>query len=154
MGLLRDLELLKSRLELVRESCVKAVLLFGSRARGEHGERSDADLLVLHEGCGISDIVMRRRYLYNALREALGEVFEDITLIDMELGDFLKPREVSSLLLNIYWDAVVVYDKTGAIEDFLKRVRGRIMESGLKRIREGKGYYWELPKPMEEVRIL
>ena len=31
---------------------VKAVLLFGSLARGEAGERSDVNLLVLHTGIG------------------------------------------------------------------------------------------------------
>lgn len=150
----KDVELLRDRLPRVREPYVKAVLLFGSRARGESGERSDVDLLVLHEGCGIKDAVARRRHLYNLLREALGEEFEDITVVDMELDVFLKPMEISSLLLNVYWDAVVVYDETGAVESFLKRVREKIVKSGLRRVRDGKTYYWILPKPLKEVKIL
>jgi len=150
----KDVELLRQRLRLLEEPSVKAVLLFGSKARGESGERSDVDLLVLHEGYEIGDAVLRRRHLYNLLREAIGEQSEDLTLVDMELRRFLKPGEISSLLLNIYWDAVVVYDVTESVEDFLKEVRGRILKSGLKRVWDGKAYYWVLPEPLKEVKIL
>ena len=150
----KDVELLRSRLRSLKEPYVKAVLMFGSRARGESGERSDVDLLVLHEDCEVEDAVMRRRRLYNLLREAVGEEFEDITVVDMELERFLKPREITSLLLNVYWDAVVVYDKTGTVESFLRHVKGKIVKSGLKRVGDGRAYYWVLPKPLKEVKIL
>jgi predicted nucleotidyltransferase len=150
----KDVELLRQRLCSLSEPSIKAVLLFGSKARGESGGRSDVDLLVLHEGCGIEDAVLRRRYLYNLLREAIGEDFEDLTIVDMKLRDFLKPKEVAPLLLNIYWDAVVVYDETRGVEEFLKDVRERILKSGLKRVRDGRAYYWILPKPLREVKIL
>ena len=112
-----DIELLRDRLQQIKEPCVNAVLLFSSRARGESRNRSDIDLLVLHEGCEIKDAVAKRRYLYNLLREVLGREFEDITLIDMKLNAFLNPSEISSLLLNVYWDAVAVYDETRVLED-------------------------------------
>ncbi|RLI42963.1 hypothetical protein DRO59_02525 [Candidatus Bathyarchaeota archaeon] len=150
----KDVELLRQRLRSLQESCVKAILLFGSKARGESGERSDVDLLVLHEGCEVEDTVLRRRHLYNLLREAIGEESEELTVVDMELKRFLKPREITSLLLNIYWDAVVVYDLTGSVEGFLKGVRDKILKSGLKRVRDGKAYYWVLPEPLKEVKIL
>lgn len=146
--------LLRERLSGLREPCVKAVLLFGSRARGEFGKRSDVDLFVLHDGCGVEDAVARRRRLYGLLREAVGVGFEDITVVDMDLESFLKPGQVSSLLLNVYWDSVVVYDRTGAVEGFLGRVRENISRSGLKRVRDGRAYYWVLPKPLKGVRIL
>jgi len=144
---------LKAKFEGLDEPFIRAVILFGSTARGESGERSDVDLLVLCEGCG-EDIVARRRMVYRVMKEAVGEAFEDLTVIDMELGDFLKPKEISPLLLNVYWDAHVVCDKTGTIEDFLRRVRGSIAKSGLKRVRDGKAYRWVLPEPLKEVRIL
>lgn len=154
METLKDVELLRGRLRCVKEPYVKAVLLFGSRARGESGVRSDVDLLVLHKGCRVEDAVMRRRHLYNLLWEVIGEEFEDITLFDMDLESFLKPVEINSLLLNVYWDAVVVYDKTGTVESFLRSVREKIVKSGLKRVRDEKAYHWVLPKPLKEVRIL
>jgi predicted nucleotidyltransferase len=150
---LSGVEWLKSRMSLVSEPCVKAVLLFGSRARGESGERSDIDLLVLHEGYGIKDIVARRRHFYKLLRKSIGGGI-DLTVVDMELNEFLKPRGISPLLLNIYSDAIVLYDSTGSLEVFLKDVRRRISESGLKKVRNGKAYRWILPEPLKEVRIL
>lgn len=149
-----NVELLKNRLADLNEPCVKAIVMFGSRARGESGERSDVDLLVLHENCEVQDSVARRRHLYGLLMRAVGEDFRDITVVDMELERFLKPTEITALLLNIYWDAVLVYDKTGIINGFLKNVRERIEKSGLKRVKDGKDYYWVLPKPMAEVKIL
>jgi len=150
----RNVNLLKSRFSTLTEPCIKAIIMFGSRARGEAGDRSDVDLLILHEDCGIQDPVLRRGYLYSLIREVIGEDFEDITIIDMELKSFLNPVEITSLLLNIYWDAVILYDKTGKIRDFLGHVRSKIVESGLKRVRDGRAYRWILPKPMEEVKIL
>jgi len=133
---------------------IRAILLFGSTARGEATDRSDIDLLILHEGMPVSNLIERRRILYRAVVERVGDVFEAVTLIDMEFRDFVNPRVVTPLLLNIYWDAVVVFDRTELLEEFLRRVRRRIEESGLRRIRDGRAYYWILPKPMERVRII
>lgn len=144
---------LKAKFEGLDEPFIRAVILFGSTARGESGEGSDVDLLVLCEDCG-EDIVARRRMVYRVLKEVVGEAFDDLTVIDMELGDFLGPKEVSPLLLNVYWDAHVICDRTGTIEDFLKRVRGNIAKSGLRRVGDGKAYRWVLPEPLKEVRIL
>jgi len=154
MATCNDAELLRDKLRRIKEPYVKAVLLFGSRARGESGERSDIDLLVLHEGCKIEDAVMRRRHLYTLLRETVGEEFEEITLVDMEIERFVKPIEISSLLLNVYWDAVVLYDEAENVESFLRHIRSKIVKSGLKRIRDGKAYCWVLPEPLKEVKIL
>ena len=133
---------------------VKAVLLFGSLARGEAGERSDVDLLVLHTGAPVRDPVERRRLLYKLVAERLEGAFEAVTLVDMDLERFLKPETVTPLLLNIYADALVVIDRVGSLEEFLQRVRKRIGELGLTRVRDGKAYYWVLPKPMEKVQLL
>ncbi len=146
---------LRRRLEAgLREECVKAVVLFGSWARGEASERSDVDLLVLHKGCGEKDPVLLRRRLYKALKEALGDEVEELTVLDMELSEFMSPKEVTPLLLNIYWDGVVVYDETGRVRDFLAKARKGIKASGLKRVRDGRAYCWVLPEPMKEVKIL
>lgn len=152
--IIKDVELLRNRLVDFREPYVKAVLLFGSRARGESGERSDVDLLVLHEGCEIEDPVLRRRRIYGLLRSIVGGEFEDITVFDMEFERFLKPKEITSLLLNVYMDSVVVCDETGRVDDFLRRIKKKILESGLKRVRDGRAYYWVLPEPLKEVKLL
>jgi predicted nucleotidyltransferase len=150
----RDVELITDRLRNLKKPYIKTAILFGSRARGELTDRSDVDLLVLHEGCKVGDLVARRRLLYSLLRNVLGEGFEGLTVVDMEFRRFVKPKEITALLLNIYWDGVVVYDVTGIVQGFLVQVREKIVKNGLKRVKDGKAYYWVLPKPMEEVKIL
>lgn len=88
------------------------------------------------------------------MRRAVGREFEDATVIDMEFKRFLKPKEVNALLLNIYWDGVVVYDETRMLQGFLKRVKEKIAKSGLRRVKEGRAYRWVLPEPLKEVKIL
>lgn len=150
----RDIQLLRRKLKRLKEPYIKTIIAFGSKARGESAEKSDIDLLVLHEGCKIRDPVKRRSQIYNLLREALREDFEDLTVLDMKLKHFLQPKEITGLLLNIYWDAIVVYDTTEAVSTFLKGVKQKIAKSKLKRVKDGKAYRWILPKPMEEVEIL
>ncbi len=154
LGSSGDVGLLSARLRHLQGSCVRAVLLFGSRARGEALERSDVDLFILHEGCDIEDPVLRRRHLYKLLREAIGSEFGGLTLIDMEIEDFLRPKEINALLLNLYWEAIPIYDVTGKLQGFLEHVKERIARSGLKRVWDGRTYRWVLPEPMKEVKIL
>jgi len=150
----KDIELLRDQLRHTREPYIKSVIMFGSRSRGEPTRKSDVDLLVLHEGYKVEDPVERRRHIYNLLRQTIGKEFESLTVIDMKLEQFLKPREISSLLLNIYWDAVVLYDQTQNLPSFLTHVKEKIKKSGLKRVKNEKAYHWTLPKPMKEVKIL
>lgn len=138
----------------IGEPSVKAVLLFGSETRGEAEELSDLDVLILHEGCELRDPVKRRRFFYKLVREAIGTYSGDLTVLDMELQHFLNPEEITSLLLNIYWDAWVVMDKTGRLHGFLKRLKENIAKSGLRRIKDGRAYRWMLPEPLKEVKIL
>jgi predicted nucleotidyltransferase len=53
-----DVELLRRRLKGLREGYVKAVIIFGSRARCESVKGSDVDLLVLHDGCEVEEILL------------------------------------------------------------------------------------------------
>jgi len=149
----RVVEILSSRLSDL-PGFVKAVILFGSTARGEATETSDIDLLVLHEGLQGLSPVKRRRLLYTLVMERISDFFEAVTVIDMDYSEFTKPEQVTPLLLNIYWDGVVVIDRSGKLSGFLSRVRKRIIESGLKHVKEGREYYWILPKPLEKVVIV
>ena len=142
----------RTRLSRLVSSSFVAVLLFGSLARCEAGDRSDVDLLVLHTGLNRIDRVRRRRAVYLAVSALLRDY--PLTVIDMDINEFLNPGIITPLLLNIYWDAVVLLDRTGKLSEFLERVRRRIVESGLRRVRDGRAYYWVLPKPLERVRII
>lgn len=136
-------------------SFVRAILLFGSYARDEADERSDIDLLVLYEGLDRDKPIERRRSLYKLVMNYIGDLFDNVTLIDMRLKDFLNPKNITPLLLNVYWDSIVVLDRTNSrVKKFLEHVRRRIIEVGLERVKNGEVYYWRLPKPMQRIRIL
>ena len=149
-----DLKKLKRSLGSIKEPYIAAILLFGSRARGEGRERSDYDFLVLHRGLEMADPVMRRRAIYKVIREAVRDTCEGLTVIDMRFEDFLSPEEVTPLLLNIYWDSVVLLDRIGELEEFLRKVRKNIVAGGLRRVRDGAHYSWVLPEPLKRVKIV
>lgn len=143
---------LRRRFGVITNPAYVAVLLFGSWARCETIDRSDLDLLVLHK-LGISDLVIRRRVAY-LVASALLRDYEALTVLDMPYESFIRPRVVTPLLLNICWDSVVIMDRTNRLNDFLRFVRQRIVDSGLRRVKDGRAYYWILPKPMARVKLL
>jgi predicted nucleotidyltransferase len=144
---------LRGRLSrLINENYV-AVLLFGSWARCEANERSDVDILVLHRGLNKINKLKRSRAIYLAITALLKD-YPGFTVLDMDFEEFINPGIIRPLLLNIYWDALILFDRSGILRDFLAHVRRRIVESGLRRVRDGRAYYWILPKPMAEVRVL
>jgi len=144
---------LRERLSrLINENYV-AVLLFGSWARCEADERSDVDILVLHRGLNKINKLKRSRAIYLAITALLRD-YPGFTVLDMDFEEFVNPGIIRPLLLNIYWDALILLDRSGILRDFLAHVRHRIIESGLRRVRDGRAYYWILPKPMAKVRVL
>ncbi len=146
-------EILRERLSDL-PSFIRAVILFGSAARGEAVERSDVDLLVLYEGLAEASLVKRRRLIYMLIMDRISGFFEEATVIDIEYREFVEPRAITPLLLNIYWDGIVVLDRVGGLGSFLEHVRKKIAEAGLKRVKDGRTYYWVLPKPMQRVKII
>jgi len=85
---------------------------------------------------------------------ALLKDYPEFTVLDMDFEEFINPGIIRPLLLNIYWYVVILLDRSRMLQDFLAHVRRRIVESGLRRIRDGRAYYWILSKPMAEVRVL
>jgi len=144
---------LRRRLSKLTNENYVAALLFGSWARCEADERSDVDILILHKGLSGINRLVRGRTVYLAVT-ALLRGYPEFTVIDMDFKEFVNPSVVNPLLLNIYWDAVVLLDRSGVLQGFLAHVRRRIVESGLRRVKDGKAYYWVLPKPMAKVKIL
>ena len=130
---------------------VAGVVLFGSIARGEESDRSDVDLLILWEGLEVDP---RERHVY--IYKVVSRYFPPstgLTVLDMEYSRFVSARKLTSLLLNIMYDGVVLYDKHGLLEDFLSRVRKELRAKGLERRRAGKYYYWVLPRPGNKIEL-
>ena len=136
--------------KLLREACgalrarygdrVVAVGLFGSVARGEAGERSDVDVLVVVRDWPGG---LERRRLYKILHSYLGG---DVTLIDVdyevanELAEGRRP--LYSTMLNILYDCVIVYDPEGVLARLKNSALRVVEEYGLIRVKHGRAYYW------------
>jgi len=125
-----------------------AMALFGSAARGEATERSDLDFLVILRG--IPKSLERRREVYKPIRDAVAgqhNQVKDITVIDVD-EEFIKDEdaEITSLMLNIAADAVILYDPKGELATFLRSVHRLIEAAGLERYRTSDGSYGWKPR--------
>jgi predicted nucleotidyltransferase len=113
-----------------------ALVLFGSRARGEAREDSDWDLLVLAHNLPARPF-RRHRLLKQMLPPAeRGR----ISLLAKTPQEF--EASLPALYLDIALDAVVLYDPDRYIADRLARLRQLINEKGLRRERTGRDLVW------------
>lgn len=121
-----------------------AVVLFGSRARGEAREDSDWDVLVIANslpGRTLERTIRLKRMLPAAYR---GE----ISLLAKAPEEFMS--SLPDLYLDIASDGVVLYDTDDFMAGRLRSLRGLISRKGLRREREGRDLIWrwrETPSP-------
>lgn len=133
----RQLEPVISALQRHLGSDLVAVVLFGSRARGDHQPDSDWDLLV------IADRLPERtfpRHLY------LKRILPDLprgqvsilakTPTEFEVG-------VPALFLDIALDGIILHDTDNYIAGRLSRLRQLISEEGLYREQRGRDLIWQ-----------
>ncbi|MGC9227662.1 nucleotidyltransferase family protein [Caldivirga sp.] len=109
------------------------LMLFGSWARGEAGEGSDVDVLVLFNS--LRGLETRAR-AYEVLKRFINR---DITLIDMrrsELGG-----KLTALAMNIAYDGVIICDRQGDLTRFKDAVIKFIGSECLVRYRTRDGKY-------------
>lgn len=106
-----------------------ALVLYGSRARGEQRRASDWDIFVLARSLPVSPMkrYARLRSLRNEEPEG-GVSFLAKTRIEFEEG-------FPSFYLDLALDGVILYDTDGYMEAKLRRIREIIKETGLKRER-------------------
>lgn len=86
----------------------------------------------------------RRFKIYDILWKYLKR---DITLIDVDYDvakGILEGRiNLTTTMLNILYDCIVVYDKHGILGELVKEVRKYIKREGLVRYRVGRAYGWK-----------
>lgn len=120
-----------------------AVALFGSAARGETDPRSDLDFLVVLRG--IPKTLERRYEVYKPIHDAITSQHrqvKDVTVIDID-EEYINDEnaEISSLMLNIISDAVILHDPSGKLATFVNEGRRLIETAGLERYKTKDGKY-------------
>lgn len=114
-----------------------AVVLFGSRARGDADAGSDWDLLVVAR-----DLPQRpfRRHLF--LKRLLPPEWRGQVAIlaktPEEFDAYLPP-----VFLDIALDGVVLYDAQGYMAKRLAALRRLIRKQGLRRVQAGRDLVWQ-----------
>jgi uncharacterized protein len=138
--MLLDQEVTKSAVEALRKVLgerLVAVVLFGSRARGDARVDSDWDLLVLAEG--LPDNPFDRQLFLGRLLPS--DIPAAITVVAKTPNEF--EAYLPSLYLDIALDGQVLHDPTGYAADRLATLRGLIKEAGLHRESTEAGDMWQ-----------
>jgi uncharacterized protein len=138
--MLLDHEVPKSAVEALRKALgerLVAVVLFGSRARGEARADSDWDLLVLAER--LPQNTFDRQLFFGRLLPS--DIPGAITVVAKTPKEF--EAHLPSLYLDIALDGQILYDPNGYAADRLAALRHLIQEAGLYRKRAEAGDTWE-----------
>lgn len=113
-----------------------AVVLFGSRARGEAQEHSDWDLLVIAR-----DLPERPLERYQRMKHALPELWRGRVSILAKTPEEFESG-VSSLWLDIALDGIILYDPQEYARARLSALGQLIKRQGLLRERLGRELVW------------
>lgn len=118
-----------------------AVVLFGSRARGDADPTSDWDLLVVARDLP-TKVFQRHLYLKRLLPE---EWRGQVAILAKTPGEL--DAHLSALLLDIALDGRILYDTQNDMAERLAYLRSLIRERGLRRIQMGRDMVWHWERP-------
>jgi len=117
-----------------------AIVLFGSRARGDHKEKSDFDILII-----ASDLPERYLARMGYIREPLINFDESISIIAKTPEEF--DSFFPSLYLDIALDGKLLLDKDGFMKGRLEKIKEIIKASALKRVENEGEFIWKWNSP-------
>lgn len=123
-------------IELLGES-LKAVALFGSRAREESRPKSDWDFFVIAEGLP-KDPFDRAVFLREGLFK---KGITGVSILSKRRDEFelsLRP-----IYLDIALDSIILYDQDGYLAKKLRKIEGIIQKKGLIRNMKRGSWIWE-----------
>ena len=127
---------LAQALTMALGDALSAVVLFGSRARGDGGPGSDWDVVVVADGLPENPF-HRRQFLKKRLpAEWRGRV----ALLTYTRHEFV--HHVSSLLLGVAEDGVILYDRDGLATQRLGELSKEMRRQGVVRERTPAGEVW------------
>ena len=113
-----------------------AVVLFGSRARGEADEASDWDLLVIAHH--LPERIFQRHLWLKGL---LPDAWRGQAAILAKTPEEFEAR-LTSLFLDIALDGIVLYDTGGYVTERLADLKRLIEKQGLRRERMQRDLIW------------
>jgi predicted nucleotidyltransferase len=120
---------------------LKAVVLFGSRARGEASQDSDHDIFVVVQGLQ-ADPLARAREVRGTLSHCLGNLPGSINLHAKTPPEF--EADLTPLYLEICVDGICLLGED-YFEPLRKRGLAALASSGMKRSRVGSSLFWMFP---------
>ena len=141
--------LIADKLKEILQDDLVSVLIFGSAARGEAGEHSDIDLLIVAENFGSEG----RFEVFNAIDKDLKASEEYRELKDNKLGTLISPVPLTpleveknpSILLDMVTDGIMLFDVDDFIENKMKNLRKKLKKMGSKKIYiDDNRYFWDL----------
>lgn len=113
-----------------------AVVLYGSRARGDSHDESDWDLLVLVEDLPAGTL-SRHIEIKRALPPSCRALVSILAKTPAELDTGLP-----SFMLDVALDGIILYDPSGYAAERLESLRRVIHRAGLRRERTEAGDLW------------
>jgi predicted nucleotidyltransferase len=114
-----------------------AVVLFGSRARGDAKEESDWDLLVIAK-----DLPKRQMERYRKTKEILPQKWRGRISILAKTPDEFEAA-LPSLYLEIALDGLILYDPQEYAAVQIQKLRRLIQAKELRRERRGRDFIWQ-----------
>ena len=121
---------------------LRTVVLFGSRARGKTEDYRDHDLFLVIDGLPANPLARQKE-----VRMVIWEVPLRINTVSKTPEEVA--RNLTPLLLEICVDGVCLYGGD-YFEPYRKKALEALRQSGLKRKRVGKEWYWQFEKVPEE----
>ena len=125
-----------------------SLVVFGSVARGQAGDDSDVDCLIICDELPRGR--MRRVRGFSAVEEDLAPVLAALAGrgIFTEVMPVLKTVEEalqrSPLFLDMVHDALILHDRQGFFRGVLAGMKARLDELGARRVYQDRRWYWIL----------
>jgi uncharacterized protein len=121
-----------------------SIVLFGSLARGEAGEESDIDVLVVAADFPWS-LAARRRILLAEWERIRAERQLAAVTWNLVTKSPDEARHHSPLYLDMVGDAILLFDREGFFASVLDELRARMRALGSRRVMLPDGsWYWDL----------
>ena len=132
------------------EDNLLSVILFGSVARGKWTIESDLDLFAIVSNTYSGEIQLSQKIIdliieFEQSHSVKDDNGKDISPSIQVISLFLKELDIfRTIFYDIAVDGILIYDRNQFGAKFIKKIKDRIKEKGLKRIfNSDNDFYWK-----------